>query len=84
MKNCKISRNIWHPNLYLFRRKKEEHDKMAMGDAQMGEVDPGESHAHDSSGEELTLSILLNRISGGKYKHPNEFWIELGQVSLSK
>jgi hypothetical protein len=48
------------------------------GDANMPE-DAVEGDNHLS--EEITLTILLNRISGGKNcKHPNEFWKELGQM----
>jgi len=30
--------------------------------------------------EEITLTLVLNRISGGKYQHPNDFWKQLGQM----
>lgn len=44
----------------------------------MGGVNPGDSHYAEDKSHEITLTLLLNRISGGKYKHPNEFWNELG------
>lgn len=73
MKNCR--------RLSLISRQhKEAEDKSHNMDVQMGEVNQnGEGH-DDPMNQEITLTLLLNRIYGGKYKHPNEFWVELGQM----
>jgi hypothetical protein len=62
-----------------FRRHKEE-EKSHNIDVQMGNVNQnGEEHDNPMN-QEITLTLLLNRIYGGKYKHPNDFWVELGQM----
>ena len=30
--------------------------------------------------EEITLTLILNKVCGGKYTHPSEFWAQLGQM----
>ena len=70
-KNCKLSP-------HKFSRKKEQEKEHA--DAQMSDINQSNGQAMEDMTEEITLTIILNRISGGKYKHPNEFWMELGKM----
>mmetsp|Transcript_34107 Transcript_34107/g.33664 ORF Transcript_34107/g.33664 Transcript_34107/m.33664 type:complete len:119 (+) Transcript_34107:464-820(+) len=40
----------------------------------------GEGEGNGEKYEEITLTLVLNKVCGGKYNHPNEFWAQLGQM----
>jgi len=72
MMRCNCSVLTW----YRYRQKQEE--KVKEGEEKMADEN-GEEEEGDLN-EEITLTIILNRICGGKIQHPNEFWKQLGQM----
>lgn len=64
------------PSFFIFRHREKQEKRFQEEE----KANAGEGEANEEKYEEITLTLILNRICGGKYKHPNEFWAQLGQM----